>query len=183
MSNHPEIPDSCQGAPSSEIVTLVPYLENAREYSTEPDREAWETWRELVNMSRSQLERFLDEYGAVAGLSPAEARALGIASGRSSAEWLLFMIPTGRRSFTQASREWSGVGVVDGRRQRLERAWSWLRRQNAFIARKRGQAAVTTRNPYYRQYGEPTRLLLSLLLWGHDPDRFDLDRTTPLLLR
>lgn len=107
-------------------------------------------WRRLVNMTRAELSHFLAEYGHTAGLSPAQARAQGIRSGRDSARALLRMLPTGS-SYAQALKRWSAQD------------WAWARRQVAFIKRARGM-----RGEYFTDRG-PTRKLLALMLWGHDP--------------
>jgi len=122
-----------------------------RNYSTTPDRDVWEDWRELVNMTPRALESFLrSEEGREAGLSTSQARSLGIKSGQESARWILRMKPLGR-TYAQAEQNWTPT------------MWSWARRQNAFIRRMLGN-----RGPLIRD-GEATRKLTSLLVWGHDP--------------
>jgi hypothetical protein len=113
----------------------------------------YKEWRRLVNMTARQLRTFLDRYGNVAGLSRGEAKAEGVRSGRDSARALLKMIPEGT-SFKRASDRWT------------EAQWSWASRQVAFIRRMRGMPG-----PLYNARGEPTRKLLSLKLWGHDPEK------------
>lgn len=119
----------------------------------EPDRELWEEWRRLVNMTERQLSAFLDEYGDEAGLSRSEAKAEGVRSGRDSAQALLRMIPTGT-SYARAEENWGPAG------------WKWAKRQVGFIKRMRG-----VKGPLYEDDGEPTRKLLALKLWGHDPEK------------
>lgn len=109
-------------------------------------------WRELVNMSVSQLERFLDsDGGRVAGLSREEASRAGIGRGRDSARALIRMIPKGR-GFESAMQNWSAED------------WRWAGRQVNFISRMRGNSGSLT-----DEKGKPSRKLLSLLVWGHDP--------------
>lgn len=49
-------------------------------------------WKQLVNMSASELERFYEsEEGKEAGLSAGEAKKQGIKSGRESARWIIKM--------------------------------------------------------------------------------------------
>lgn len=112
------------------------------------DPELYALWRDLVNLRPAELRSFLSEFGQVAGLSRAEAAAQGIKSGRESATWILRM---------KAAR-------VDNWTPTM---WEWAARQVNFIRRMRGNAG-----PLYRD-GAPTRKLLALLLWGHDPDRYD----------
>lgn len=115
-------------------------------------RELWREWRTLVNMTERQLRAFLKEYGDKAGLSRAEARGEGVRSGRDSARALLRMIPEGS-SYARADEGWSRGD------------WEWARRQVAFIKRMRGVSGPLTKE------GEPTRKLLALKLWGHDPEK------------
>jgi hypothetical protein len=131
-----------------------------------PDDVVWEKWRRLVNMNPAELREFLrSPWGKVAGLSRQEAAAQGIKSGRDSASWILRMVEAGGRvSFPAAERSWSPS------------MWQWARRQNGFISRMRGNTGA-----FYDAEGEPTRLLLSLLVWGHDPERFATGRRGGLL--
>jgi hypothetical protein len=122
--------------------------------SNKPDPEVWSDWRALVNMTSTQLRRFLDsDFGKIAGLSRAKAQQLGVKSGRESASWILKMKPLGR-SYRSAERNWSPA------------MWQWARRQNSFIRRM-----AANEGPLYGKDGSPTRLLLSLLVWGHDPEK------------
>jgi hypothetical protein len=118
------------------------------------DEEVWYEWRALVNMTPRELQKFLGEWGDVAGLSRTEAKAEGVRSGRDSARALIRMLPKGGRSVTQAEKNWTKTD------------WTWARRQVAFITRMRG-----VKGPLYDKKGEPTRKLLALLLWGHDPEK------------
>lgn len=124
-----------------------------KSHSTTPDPDVWEDWRELVNVTPSELRRFLSsEEGKQAGLSRGQAQSLGIKSGQESARWILKMIPLGRSSYGAAERNWSPT------------MWSWARRQNAFIRRMSGN-----KGPLLDKDGYATRKLTSLVLWGHDP--------------
>lgn len=111
-------------------------------------------WRKLVNMTATELRRFLDtKDGKEAGLSRAEAARQGIRSGQDSARALLRMIPHGR-SFKGATEHWSTTD------------WEWAQRQVSFISRMRGN-----RGPLYDEKKRPTRKMTSLLLWGHNPEK------------
>lgn len=115
-------------------------------------RELWERWRSLVNMTPSELRRFMDsDDGRAAGLSVDEARDEGVGRGRDSARALLRMIPKGG-SFGAAQRNWTKA------------EWKWSGRQVSFISRMLGN-----RGPLTDDKGRKTRKLLSLLIWGHDP--------------
>ena len=129
------------------------YLENVAR-SEEPDESVWLSWRKLVNMSASELRRFMDSSeGRAAGLSRIEARSQGIKSGRESAGWILKMQPLGT-SYSSATRNWSPA------------MWRWARRQVAFIKRMRGNKGAL-----WDADGNPTRKHLALLIWGHDPQK------------
>lgn len=104
-------------------------------------------WRAAVNMTADELQAFLREYGRVAGLSRIEAAAQGVRSGRDSARALLRMLRRGVARWTDDD-------------------WEWAARQVSFIARMRG-----ARGPLRDERGEPTRKLLALKLWGHDPEK------------
>jgi hypothetical protein len=121
-------------------------------WNTREDKELYERWRSLVNMTEAQLRRFLQsKEGKEAGLSRAEASKQGIRSGQDSARAILRMIPNSK-TLQQAYGHWSKAD------------WEWAKRQVSFISRMRGNAG-----PLYDEQGRPTRKLTSLLLWGHDP--------------
>lgn len=107
----------------------------------------------LVNMTESELRRFLAEYGEVAGLSREEAAQAGknVRSGRDSARALLKMIPRGK-TYGMAERMWTPG------------EWEWAKKQVRFIRRMSGM-----RGSYHKLNGKPTRKLLALMLWGHNP--------------
>jgi len=105
-------------------------------------------WRELINVTPTELEGFLANYGIVAGLSRSEAASQGIRSGRDSARAIL-------RMQAKPVERWS------------TRDWDWAQRQVSFIKRMRGNVG-----PLWADDG-PSRKLLSLILWGHDPARHE----------
>ena len=112
------------------------------------DAELVREWRMLVNLSPARLRQFLTQWGTVAGLSRAQAQAQGIRSGRESARWILKMKAVPVRAWTPAM-------------------WAWAGRQVAFIKRMRANPGALVKDD-----GRPTRKLLALLLWGHDPRKF-----------
>jgi len=100
----------------------------------------------LVNMTPRELQRFLDSpLGKVAGLSAAAARAQGIKSGRESARWILRMKATLSRNGLLSC----GNGAKS--------------------VRSRSSNACVHARALLDNEGNPTRKLLSLLVWGHDP--------------
>lgn len=105
-------------------------------------------WRQLVNMTADEVEQFLAApEGRVAGLSRAEAARQGIASGQDSARAII-------RMKSRDPSDWTW------------RDWDWAQRQVAFIKRMRGLPG-----PLWDDAGQPTRKLLSLMLWGHLPEQ------------
>jgi hypothetical protein len=115
----------------------------------ENKKEVYDEWKSLVNMSSSELKSFLKtEDGKEAGLSKSEASELGIGSGHESASWILKMkeVP-----YTQWSSE----------------MWSWAKRQISFIKRMSGN-----KGDLYDDKGNKTRKHTSLLIWGHNPEKF-----------
>lgn len=102
-------------------------------------------WRQLVNMSPSELREFKNSpEGRKAGLSREEAQEQGIKSGQESADAIL-------RMQEKSCSEWT------------ERDKEWMNRQLSFIARMRG-----VKGPLMKG-GEPTRKHTALKIWGHDP--------------
>jgi hypothetical protein len=98
-------------------------------------------------MSPSELRRFMEsEEGKRAGLTRSQARAQGIKSGRESARAILRMKERGKANWTKTD-------------------WQWARRQVAFIRRMRGAKGSL------RKDGKPTRKLMALKIWGHDPEK------------
>lgn len=115
---------------------------------TKERQEIYSKWSSLVNMTESDLEKFYNSpLGKTAGLTEAQAKANKIHSGRESARWLLKMIPLD-------PKEWTPL------------MWSWANRQISFISRMSG-----VKGPLYDNNGEPTRKLLALLIWGHNPEK------------
>ena len=115
---------------------------------TEDRKNIYKKWNGLVNMSKSELEKFYNsEEGKVAGLSTKEAKDQGIHSGRESARWIIKMLDTPKE-------EWSPT------------MWAWANRQISFISRMSGM-----RGGLYDDNGKKTRKHLALLIWGHDPKK------------
>jgi 8-oxo-dGTP pyrophosphatase MutT (NUDIX family)/GNAT superfamily N-acetyltransferase len=114
------------------------------------EKAIYNEWESLVNMTYSELKNFYEsKEGKQAGLSKSEASQLGINSGRESASWILKMkkIPYS---------EWS------------EKMWYWAKRQISFIKRMSGN-----KGDLYDEKGNKTRKHTSLLIWGHNPEKFE----------
>lgn len=115
------------------------------------NKETYKKWRSLVNMSYSELKRFYDsEEGKKAGLKLTEAKAEGIDYGRESARWILKMKKTPVKDWTPAM-------------------WKWANKQISFISRMSGN-----KGGLYDENGNKTRKHLSLLIWGHNPEKYNL---------
>lgn len=116
-------------------------------------QELYARWRELVNTSAESLEKWLDRQLELAkkdpekfpGMKQSVASKMGINTGRQSAKWILKMKRT-------PVEEWT------------PEMWKWAGKQVSFISRMRG-----VEGPLYDEKGEPTRKLLALKVWGHDP--------------
>lgn len=119
------------------------------------DRELYQIWKQYVNMTPTQLEQYLKSYwGKQAGIDRKTARQMSrsdtpLKRGRDSARAIIRMKKKGVKNWTKTD-------------------WEWARRQVSFIARTLGQ-----RNAYFKRnkYGDliPTRTLLNLMIWGHNP--------------
>jgi len=113
---------------------------------TDEKKETYKKWKGLVNMSSSELNKFLDsEEGKVAGLSRKKANELGIDYGRESARWILRMKDT-------PYSEWT------------PNMWRWAKKQISFISRMSGN-----KGKLFDENGKRTRKYLSLLVWGNNP--------------
>ena len=105
-------------------------------------------------MSISEFSKFIEsEGGKEAGLTQKEASKEGIKSGKQSAKWILKMKQSGS-SLSDALENWKSA------------EWEWAGRQISFISRMSGN-----RGPLYDEDDKPTRKLLSLKIWGHDPEK------------
>jgi len=120
----------------------------------EQQKETAQKWEKLVNMSKSELQRFYDsEEGKKAGLSVSEAKEQGISRGRDSARMILKMKDTPKSEWTPDM-------------------WRWAGKQINFINRMSGN-----KGPLYKD-GEKTRKHTSLLIWGHNPNKKEAGGTT-----
>lgn len=112
--------------------------------------ETYKKWKRLVNMSASELQKFYNsEEGKEAGLSKSESGKLGIGNGRESARWILKMKNTPKNNWTP-------------------KMWEWANRQISFISRMSGNSGSL-----YDEKGNKTRKHTSLLIWGHNPNKYE----------
>jgi hypothetical protein len=115
---------------------------------SQEQRDLYNSWRRLVNMTAKEIEVFLEEpEGKTAGLSRTEAAEQGIRSGRDSARRIIKMKQ-------KSVSEWNKTD------------WDWAKRQVSFIRRMSGM-----QGPLYDTLGNPTRKLLALMVWGHLPSK------------
>lgn len=112
--------------------------------------ETYTKWKNLVNMSKSELEKFYEsKEGKEAGLSSSEAKEQGISSGRESARWIMKMKDTPKSEWTPTM-------------------WKWANKQISFISRMSGM-----KGDLYDDKGNKTRKHTSLLIWGHNPKKYE----------
>ena len=117
---------------------------------TDKNKETYEKWKSLVNMSESELKEFYDsEEGKKAGLTQSKANKLGIDSGRESARMIMEMKDT-------PVSEWT------------PNMWKWANKQISFISRMSGN-----KGSLYDENGNKTRKHTSLLIWGHNPEKYE----------
>ena len=114
------------------------------------NKETYKKWKSLVNMSNSELEKFYNsQEGKDAGLSSKEASEQGISSGRESARWVMKMKQT-------PMAEWTPT------------MWTWAKKQISFVSRMSGN-----KGGLYDDKGNKTRKHTSLLIWGHNPEKYE----------
>ena len=120
-----------------------------------PEKEKiYEQWKELVNMSKPELQKFYNSVeGKQAGLTDSEAKELGIDNGRTSARWIMKM------------KDVPFVNWTDD-------MWRWAKKQINFIKRMSGN-----KGSLYNEKGTKTRKHTSLLIWGHNPEKFNTGGT------
>jgi len=160
-----------------------------------PTLEEFRKWVELVNMKNKELKAFYEsDWFAASGLTPKEAKAQGIKSGQDSFRAILRMrkklgltgpkdyIKAGpqitKRYYEMALDKWTGpdnkVSALDDRSD-----WGWMKRQIRFNSRASAfpynKAQEKRKGPLVKKQktqNQPSRKLLSLWVWGHDPWRW-----------
>lgn len=115
-------------------------------FSSIEKEKIFEQWKELVNMSKPELEKFYNSNeGKKAGLTDSEAKELGIANGRMSARWVIKMKDVPFLNWT-------------------DEMWRWAKKQISFIKRM-----SANKGSLYDEKGNKSRKHTSLLIWGHNP--------------
>jgi len=155
----------------------------------------FEEWAKLINMKNKEIVAFMkSDWFKVSGLTPGEAKEAGIRSGQNSLRAIMRMrkklgltgpkdyIPNGPRIiesyYEKALKNWT------------KSDWEWCKHQVRF--NKRAGAfpynpnAEERKGPLVKEmktYARPSRKLLSLWVWGHDPWRWarknGYDRMSP----
>jgi RimK family alpha-L-glutamate ligase len=132
------------------VPNCVPVKEDTSE---EEMSDLYKEWQKLVNMSGKEIDTFLDsDDGTEAGLSRKEAGKAGadggkISTGRDSARAIIRMLDT-------PMEKWS------------DNDWKWAGKQVNFINRMKG-----AKGPLRDEDKKPTRKLLALKVWGHNPEK------------
>jgi hypothetical protein len=179
------------GLVPANIVNTVAPIESWGNPSKKELFDWFEDWVKLVNMKNKELKTFLDsDWGAVAGLSPQEAKDWNnIKSGRVSGRRILKMRKklglTGPKDYIdpnkpriledyyeKALNNWTGPSDD---MQKGETDWDWCKRQVRFNKRFMGDVFGERKGPLVRKQktqNQPSRRLLSLWVWGHDPWRY-----------
>lgn len=127
--------------------------EEGKEEIDDEKRSLYKEWQKLVNMSGKEIQSFLDsDEGGEAGLSRKEAGKAGaggkkITSGRDSARAIIRMLGTPMAKWTAND-------------------WKWAGKQVNFISRMKG-----AKGGMRDEKGRPTRKLLALKVWGHNPEK------------
>ena len=160
-----------------------------------PTLEEFRKWVELVNMKNKELRAFMEaDWCMVAGLTPAQAKAQGIKSGHDCFRAIIRIrnklgltgpkdyIKEGpqitKKYYEMALKKWSGpdntVSALDDRSD-----WGWMKRQIRFNSRASAfpynKAQEKRKGPLVKKQktqNQPSRKLLSLWVWGHDPWRW-----------
>ena len=111
------------------------------------EKQKYEHWKQLVNLSTTELKKFVDSgLGKEAGLNREQAKdSGGIKRGRDSARAILRMRAKPFSSWDKTDKDWMG-------------------RQISFISRMTGN-----KGPLLDDDGNPTRKLTSLWIWGNAP--------------
>lgn len=139
----------------SDAEKLLEKFENGGKLTIKDKQTIYQKWKSLVNMSYSELEKYYNsKEGKESGLSKSEADSQGISSGRESARWIMRMKKTNYKSWTSEM-------------------WRWANKQISFISRMRGN-----QGDLYDEKGKKTRKLMSLLIWGHNPKKFNVGGKT-----
>ena len=132
----------------------VPNCVSMKEDTSEKEMsDLYKEWQKLVNMSGKEIDTFLDsDDGTEAGLSRKEAGKAGadggkISTGRDSARAIIRMLDT-------PMEKWS------------DNDWKWAGKQVNFINRMKG-----AKGPLRDEDKKPTRKLLALKVWGHNPEK------------
>ena len=127
--------------------------ETPKQKTEDEKNDIYKEWSKLVNMSSKELSNFIDsDEGKEAGLSRKESGKAGsgggkITSGRDSARAIVRMLD-------RSKDNWK------------DNDWKWAGKQVNFINRMKG-----AKGAFRESDGKPTRKLLALKIWGHNPEK------------
>lgn len=160
-----------------------------------PTLEEFREWVDLVNMKNKELKAFMDsDWFKISGLTPQEAEEQGIKSGQDSFRAIIRMrkklglrgpkdyIKSGpritKKFYEMALEKWNGPDSSVSSNDDLT-DWGWMKRQIRFNNRASAfpynQAEEKRKGPLVKKQktqNQPSRRLLSLWVWGHDPWRW-----------
>lgn len=135
--------------PPSDFDQTIEKMEKGGVVSIAEKKQIYDKWKNLVNMSASQLEQYANSKdGKESGLSIEEAKELGISSGQESAQWIIKMKRTNWKKWTPEM-------------------WKWANKQISFISRMRG-----VKGDLINEKKRRTPKFKALLIWGHNPRTF-----------
>ena len=145
----------------------------------------FEEWSELINMKNKEMKAFMKSpWFKEAGLTPAEAKKMGIKSGQNSFRAIIRMRKklglTGPKDYIDYRKprtvEAFYAKAVDKWNQT---DWDWCKTQVRFNKRHSGfpynKAKESTKGPLIKKQktqNQPSRRLLGLWVWAHDPWRW-----------
>jgi DNA polymerase III sliding clamp (beta) subunit (PCNA family) len=135
--------------PPSDFDNTIEKMEQGGVVTVNEKKAIYDKWKNLVNMSASELERYANSKdGKESGLSIEEANKLGISSGQESAQWIIKMKRTNWKKWTPEM-------------------WKWANKQISFISRMRG-----VKGDLVNEKKRRTPKFKALLIWGHNPRKY-----------
>jgi hypothetical protein len=130
--------------------------ENLMKNTMKPNSDLWNKWKKLVNMTKSELQKFYDsEEGLLAGYLKGPNKQNRIDNSRESAKILLEMIPIGK-SYEDASKNWSNEML------------KYADKQVISIQKLLANRKTIKGNPFMKDE-KRTEWHKSLLIYGHNP--------------
>ena len=145
----------------------------------------FEEWSELINMKNKEMKAFMKSpWFKVAGLTPAEAKKMGIKSGQNSFRAIIRMRKklglTGPKDYIDYRKPRTVEAFYEKAVDKWNQTdWDWCKTQVRFNKRHSGfpynKAKESTKGPLIKKQktqNQPSRRLLGLWVWAHDPWRW-----------